>query len=139
MSKLIGVALLASQLLTVAPARAAELDGRGPALGVERGAFAGARLRMPLGGRAGEKAQAGLTLAPALHDGRGRVALGEGLEFGVAGRDGPALRMAGRRLDQAQVGPRAGVSTLGAVAIGAGLVAVGFVVWLVDAANKNTE
>ena len=138
MRKMIVAALLAGQAATAVPARAAELDGRG-AEATERGAFAGARLRVPLGGRAGDEARAGLTLAPALHDERGRLMLGEGLEFGVAGRDGPALRLAGRRLDRAGAGPRAGVSTLGAIAIGAGVVALGFTIWLVDAANKNTE
>lgn len=132
------VALAAGQVLTV-PAQAAELGGRGPAAEMERGTFAGARLRVPLGARRGEAARAGLTLAPTMHDGQGHIALGEGLDFGVAGRDGPALRVAGRRLDAEPAGERAGVSTLGAVAIGAGVLAVGFAVWFVHELNEASE
>lgn len=135
--------LLAAQAVTTAePILAAELVERETP---HMGAFAGARLRMPLGDRAHPRLRAGLTIAPTMHvrgsDGASRTRFGEGLELGIA-QDRPLeLSFAGTRLDRLGIAPggagpggrRAGVSTLGWVAIGVGatvlvVAGVGFLV-----------
>lgn len=139
--------LLAAQVMAAAqPAMGATLVEREvPQMGV----FAGARLRMPLGDRAHQRLRAGLTIAPTMHvrdsEGAVRTRFGEGLELGVA-QDRPiSLSFAGTRLDRLGVRPdgtapggrRAGVSTLGWIAIGVGatiVVAAGAgYLWLEDA------
>jgi hypothetical protein len=129
-------ALLAGQLLSVAqPAFAADLVAwEAP----QMGAFAGARLRVPLGGARDERRlRAGLTLAPTLRtsaaDGESQLRFGEGLELGVTGRQPVRLLLAGqdvRRLGAAEDNDDrgGGPSTLGWIAIGVGtflIVAVG--------------
>lgn len=129
-------ALIAGQTVAaVAPAAAATLD---PAAQTERagnGAFAGARMRLQLGGR--PRASAGLAIAPMqrLADGSAvgfRTA--DGVEFGITNRTNrPALSLAGRPVSgQLRVGQDSeeededgGISTLGVAAIVVGAVAVG--------------
>jgi hypothetical protein len=126
--------LLAGQAMTTAqPAFAADLIERQTPL---MGAFAGARLRMPFGGRAHQRLRAGLTIAPTMHvrgsDGTSRTRFGEGLELGIAQNRPLELSIAGTRLDRLGVAPggtgpggrRAGVSTLGWIAIGVGATIV---------------
>jgi hypothetical protein len=140
-------ALVAAQLLGVAqPAAAADLFERDSQ---RIGAFAGARLRLSLGGgREEQRLRAGLTLAPTMHSraagGGIQLRIGEGLEYGVAGREPMRLSLGGmpvNRLVQGGTGPdgrRLGVSTIGWVAIGAGIVVLavgGFYVWLVEEAG----
>jgi len=132
MKKLMIGALVAGQLLTAAqPAFAAELvDGRSHQVG----AFAGARLRLPLGGDVRQRQlRAGLTLAPTLRtfaaDGESQLRFGEGLELGVTGRQPVRLLVAGRdarRLGAAEDGNHRhrGPSTLGWIAIGVGAAIV---------------
>jgi hypothetical protein len=147
MKKFAIVGLLAAQITAAAqPALAADLVAQ------ERpviGAFAGARLRIPFGDNAHQRVRAGLTLAPTLHvlgsDGVARTRFGEGLELGIAPRRPLELSFAGTRLDRLGVAPgrtgpegrRAGVSTLGWVAIGVGatvlVVAGAGYLWLEDA------
>ena len=133
MKRLMIAALLASQALAAAqPAMAAEQTGGRTQ---QMGAFGGIRLRVPLDGRAGERqVRAGLTLAPTLQTrnarGETRTRIGEGLELGFNGDDRVRLTLAGApvsRLAQGEAEPdgrRAGVSTLGWVAIGVGVVVV---------------
>jgi hypothetical protein len=130
------LSLVAAQLLTVAqPAMAAELIDEKGAASQRHGAFAGARLRVPLGGESDRKLRAGLTVAPIAEgttgEGSRRVRFGEGLELGIAGgSDRPALAFAGRPVSQiaqgpvAPDGPRHGTST------GKGLLIVGGIVIL---------
>jgi hypothetical protein len=149
MRKLLIVALVAAQLAPVAaPARAAELRVEPQRQETRMGAFAGARLRVALGGERRERVRAGLAVAPELHRmeaGAARMRIGEGLEYGFTDRRPAAVSVAGRRLSDAQRAPdgrRQGVSTLGWVAIGAGVVlviGVGVLGWLVHEANENTE
>jgi hypothetical protein len=132
MKKLMIAALVAGQLLTAAqPAFAAELvDSHGQQIG----AFAGARLRVPLNGNARQRQiRAGFTLAPTMRtlaaDGHSRLRFGEGLELGITGRQPVRLLLAGqdvRRLGAAQDNDdrRGGPSTLGWIAIGVGVAAV---------------
>ena len=128
-------ALLAAQLAIAAqPALAADLGDQRSA-GIQRqGAFAGARLRIPLNGTNAGKAQAGLTVAPILQgrqaDGSIRTRFGEGLELRLSGTAKPQLAFGGRtlaQLTQGRAGPtgrKAGISTIGWVAIGVGVAVV---------------
>jgi hypothetical protein len=129
-------ALIAAQILGAASASAAELPDPAASAGPARtGAFAGARLRVPLGARKDQQARLGLALAPLQRrqsaDGEVRLRFGEGVELEIAGREPVALRLAGQRLtpDRGVDGKenRLGVSTIGAVAIGAGVVLLGAV------------
>ena len=131
-------ALLAAQILAAAqPAYAAELTEHRTQ---QMGAFAGVRVRMPLDGDARQRQlRAGLAVAPTLQSrtagGETRTRIGEGIELGINGDDRVRLSLAGTpvsRLAQGEAGPegrRAGVSTLGWIAIGAGVLATGFVLW----------
>ncbi|MBV8687799.1 MAG: hypothetical protein JOZ90_05740 [Alphaproteobacteria bacterium] len=125
---LLAVALAAAQLLP-SPAPAAELGDPGAAAGPTRvGGFAGARLRLTVGGRHSGEARMALALSPVRRSaGDPKLAFGEGVELRLSGRTDPAISLAGFRLSpgrrgQAPAGRRLGVSTVGAVAIGAGVV-----------------
>jgi hypothetical protein len=132
MKKLTIAALLASQLLgTAAPAFG---QSYAPVRDTETGTFAGLRVRMPFGGAAREPLRAGLAFAPTqrtgYQDGHIRTHIGEGLEFGVVGREPLQFSLAGtpvNRLAEGRTGPdgrKAGVSTLGWIAIGVAATAV---------------
>ena len=132
MKKLTIAALLAAQLTAAQPALAAELVTQEAP---QMGAFAGARLRVPLGGeREQRRLRAGLTLAPTMHvrdsAGSERLRFGEGLELGITGREPVRLSFGGtpvNRLGQRGTGPdgqRLGISTLGWIAIGVGAAIV---------------
>ncbi len=126
-------ALLATQLLAAAqPAISADLT---ETQAQRMGAFAGLRLRVPLDAETGRQPiRVGLTVAPTLHtqsqSGELRTRYGQGLELGIAGGEPVRLSFAGTpvsRLAQGPAGPegqKAGVSTIGWVAIGVGVVAV---------------
>ena len=141
MKRLTMMALVAAQLTMAAqPAIAAELTETRTQ---QMGAFAGFRLRVPLDGNAGERQiRAGLAVAPAMHsrtlDGETRLRIGEGVELGVAERQKLRLSVAGTpvsQLTQGPVGPdgqRLGVSNVGWIAIGAGIVIAGLgLAWIV--------
>lgn len=138
-------ALLGAQLLGAAqPAIAAELE----AVGDQRmGAFGGLRVRLPLGGEVGDRRlRAGLTLAPTLHgrlpSGESRLRIGEGLEFGVRGREPMRLSIGGRDLRRlaARYDDDRGVPTGAWIAGGIVLTAIIGVTLVADAfhdANNN--
>ena len=148
MKRLMIAAVLAAQLVAAAqPAFAAELTDTTTR---QVGAFGGMRVRVPLDGRAGEqRIRAGLTLSPTMHSrdlrGHSQLRIGEGLELGVNGGDRVVLSLAGTpvsRLAQGPAGPdggrAAGVSTVGWIAIGAGVLVLavgGFYWWLVEEAG----
>lgn len=112
-------------------ASAASLDvGHGSA---ERqmAAFAGARVRLPIGG--GEQPQAGLAVTSTLRSGAGgELRFAKGMELGFSGDRSVRLMVGGTpatRLAQGSQGPegrKLGVSTLGWVGIGVGVLAVAF-------------
>lgn len=138
MKRLVIAALVAAQVASTAtPALAAELGDQAGATGQRQGAFAGARVRIPLGGGArAKKVKAGLTLAPLRQsrtlDGAVRTGFGQGFELGLGEAGRPALTFAGQRVDRLALAPngkapegqRAGVSTLGWIGIGVGAVAL---------------
>lgn len=128
--------LVAAQLTAAAPAQAAEPDG--PFMDARRGAFVGITLRARSGG-VDDGYRAALTLAPTSHVRTGansRMAIGDGLDFGVSSGELPTLTLAGQRLDRMSlfgeqvVRDRQNMSTLAKVAIVAGVVVVvGAVAW----------
>src|SRR5207237_7401950 len=128
MKKLLIAALVAGQVLTTAAPAFAQ--NYAPVWETETGMFSGVRLRVPFGGAAREPVRAGRAFAPTTRtehqDGRVRTRVGEGLEFGMVGREPMQFSVAGtpvNRLAQGRTGPdgrRLGVSTVGWIAIGVG-------------------
>ena len=137
MKSLTIAALVAAQISLVAqPAFAAGFGDENGRATARQGAFAGARLRVPLGAENGRKASAGLTVAPVLHgrqaDGSIRTRFGEGMELRLSGESKPQLAFGGKplsQLTQGRTGPdgrKAGISTIAWVGIGL-VVAAGVV------------
>ena len=132
MRKLLIAGLVAGQIVAAAqPAMAAELHQDRAGTPNQVAAFAGARLRVPLGGGR-EKPQAGLALTSTLRSGAtGELRFARGAELGFSGGESAVrLTLAGTpvsRLARGGRGPdgrKLGVSTVGWVAIGVGVVAV---------------
>lgn len=130
----IGLALIAPLTATDA-AWAADLIDDGSGQARQRGGFAGARVRLPLGDT-GEKAQVGLAVAGIERSRQtGESRLSTGLELGFARGMGLQLAVAGRAVPLNEIGRngpggrKAGVSTLGWVAIGAGVAALAYAAW----------
>lgn len=144
-------ALVAAQLAPCAtPAMAAELIGEPRAGETRVGGFAGARIRIGIGGQR-ERVRAGLTVAPSIYGlerGAVRMRMGEGVAFGMTDGRAPELTLAGRPVAEpsggkgAPKGRRHGVSTLGWVGIGAGVVLLAGVAvfgWMVSEGNSQTD
>ncbi|TMJ18720.1 MAG: hypothetical protein E6G92_02435 [Alphaproteobacteria bacterium] len=150
MKRSIAAGLVPALLLSAAqPAVAADFA---EARDVQAGAFAGVRLRLPLGGDRGRRGvQAGLAVAPAVlsttMDGRSRRGIAEGIELGLRDREPVALRLAGTRIDRLGVAPasqapggrRAGVSTLGWIGIGVGTIVVAVAIGTAILAHEISE
>ena len=135
MKSLIIAALVAGQALAAQPAFAAELHGASSGQASQVAAFAGARVRVPIGGKR-ERMRAGLAMTSTVRGGAtGELRFGKGAELGFSGGD-PALRLslAGMpvsRLAQGGQGPQGrkhGISTLGWIAIGVGAASIIIVV-----------
>jgi hypothetical protein len=137
MKRLTMSALVAAQIMLAAqPAMAAELIDDKGLTSQRHGAFAGARLRVPLGGAGDHKVRAGMTVAP-IGQGRDmsgsqRIRFGEGLELALAGKNKPVLALAGRPVGRigriAQGGRTAPDGTRLGTSTGRGLLIVGGVV-----------
>ena len=143
---LIAGLVAAAQILPAgSPAMAAELQNDRTAMPNQVSAFAGARLRVPLGGDR-EKPRVGLALTSTLRSGAtGELRFAKGAELGFGGDRKLRLSLAGRPVSQLSPGGKAGdgrklgVSTLGYVAIGVGVVAVVTLaagVWFVHEMNE---
>ena len=142
---LIAGLVAAAQILPAAqPAAAAELHEDRTAGASQVSAFAGARLRVPIGGR--ERPRAGLALTSTLRSGpTGELRFAKGAELGFS-RDRnlqvfvggvPVSQLAQGR--ETPKGRKAGVSTTGWIAIGVGVVALAgaaYVAWLVHENNE---
>jgi len=125
--------LVAAQMIVAAPpAAAANLD---QATTLQSGTFAGARIRLSLGGKQQDREfRAGLTVAPTLRSqtisGETRTRIGEGLELGFTGERPLSLSFAGRPVSRLLPGTgkpgddKLGLSTGGKVAIGVGVALV---------------
>lgn len=146
MKSLIIAALVAAQIAVAAqPAVAAELNREAGNMPNQVSAFAGARLRVPLGGR-DAKPQAGLALTSTLRSGAtGEIRFARGAELGFSGNETKLrLSLAGTpvsQLAQGGQGPQGrkqGVSTIGWVAIGVGFVAL-VLVALVAACSADND
>ena len=145
MRRLVIASLVVAQLAS--PGVAADLVTERNVVAQEAGAFAGARLRVPLSGTSSGPARAGFVMAPTLRtersDRSSALRFGEGVELGLTRRGTASLTLAGRPLtgDEARRtnGPRAGISTLGWVAIGAGVALVAGALWFVDAMEDSSE
>lgn len=135
MKRVLIASLVATQLSS-SPAVAATIEDYAPAAQTRGGAFAGARLRVTLGGRDAGEARAGLTLAPLsesrAENGAPALRFADGVELGVRSGEPLSLSIAGApasRLVESPAGPtgrRLGVSTIGWIAIGVGAVAATF-------------
>lgn len=134
MKTIAAASLIAAQLLAAAPVRAADLGVTADQAQVRMGAFAGARFRVAFGGRDEGRVRAGLTLAPFSRsqnmDGHATLRYGEGLEFGIAGREPARLRLAGYRISPGPArgdasGPRLGLSTIETTLVVGGVIVVG--------------
>lgn len=137
MKRLIAAAALAAMPLASTGALAADLPRFDSGQRVEQGAFAGARVRVELGGKRNGSARAGLALAPIQRsrstEGEVRVRYGEGLELGFgAGAERPTLRVAGQRFADGRFldeeGRKLGLSTIEAAAIVGGVILLAGVV-----------
>jgi hypothetical protein len=129
MKLIAGAALISAQLLAQ-PVWAADLPSDRVAGPSEVATFAGARLRVPLGGGR-EKARAGLALTSTFRGATGQLRFAKGAELGFAG-DEAAIRLTlggtpVSQLAQGRDGPsgrKHGISTLGWVAIGVGAAVI---------------
>jgi len=148
MRLLIGAALVAAQVAAGAStAQAADLHREAGTTSSRMGAFAGARLSLPLGPGKARKMRAGVSVAPMMQgqrpDGSVRTRFGEGLEFGVSGDEKVGLTFAPlARIAEAKAekkGRKLGISTLGWAAIGSVVVIVGGLAILVDHINDQSE
>ena len=134
MKAMLAAALIAAQTISTAgAASAAELPAVERSGEVRMGGFAGARVQLPLGGKR-QQIRATLTAAPTLRSvqssGEQRLRIGQGLELGVEGGQ-TRFDLAGQpvaQLAKGGAGPdgdRRNLSTLGAIAIGVGVVLIG--------------
>ena len=148
MKSLIGVALCVAQVAGAATAaQAADLHRDAGSSRSTLGAFAGARLSVPLGAGRERKLRAGLTVAPLLQrqqsDGSLRTRVGEGVELGVSGDEKVGLTFTPlARLAETRPGPKGrklGISTLGWAAIGSVVVIVGGLLILNDYVRDQSE
>lgn len=139
-----GLVAAAQVAVAAQPVAAAELqrEASGPD---QVGSFVGARMRVPLGVTR-EKPHAGLAFTATRRAGEaGTLRFSKGMELGFSGDEKVRLSLAGTPVSQLRAGRsgpkggKAGVSTLGYVAIGVGVVAVVTLaagVWFVNEMNE---
>ena len=149
LSRISAATITVASLMASTPA-AAQNAGMLATTSTEAGAFAGARLRLRLGGKSMPRPEFGVTFAPMLRaasaDGRVRMRFGEGAGFGIAGGEPARLSLGGRpvlsfterrvELDKTNA---MGVSTIGYVAIGAGVALVVGALLFKDALDDASE
>ncbi|HEX8481047.1 MAG TPA: hypothetical protein VF650_04010 [Allosphingosinicella sp.] len=148
MKKMLVTGLVAAAQVLPAPhpAAAAELHEDRSATPGRVAAFAGARLRVPLGGGR-ERPQAGLAVTSTLRSGTaGELRFAKGAELGFSGPDSKLdLSLAGRPVSRltagrpAPEGRRQGFSTAGWIAIGASAVIIVGGVLIFDYIGDQSE
>ena len=137
--------LCAAQVAAGAPATGAELHSDRSGAGVQTGSFAGARLRIPLGG-GGERSHVGLALTSVQRTrDSGAIRFSRGAELGFSAGEAVSVKLGGRPVSQLAPGRRGpegrkqGFSTLGWVAIGASLVIIVGGVLILDYISDQSE
>jgi len=141
--KFLLVAALAASQFAATPCVAANLIDDRATAGMQRAGFAGARVRLPLGHDQG-RPQMGLALTSTQRGGAdGALRFSPGVELGVSDRK-LQLSLAGMPMTgKAARHRKAGVSTLGWIAIGVGTavvvtLGVGYL-WLEDAIDCDPD
>ncbi|MGQ0559704.1 MAG: hypothetical protein ACT4OE_08995 [Sphingosinicella sp.] len=142
MKKALIAALLAGQLMAAAqPALAAELIETRAGEHSQAGAFAGLRLRLALDGRSAPRA--GLAVAPAMHgrasDGAAQLAIGEGLELGIAGRAPLRLTLAGQDVRRLALQGDGDFPDWVLIGVGIAVVTAAGLLILIDSHNDSTS
>lgn len=149
--KLFVIASLMLTSLVSEPALAAGQSDQYSSARQDAGAFAGARLRIRLGGNKAGHVRAGLAFAPMTRTetvgGRAHVRYGEGVEFGFNGTSRAGFSVGGQPIERFALLPGTGVdkrgtkglSTAGAVGIGAAVVVLAGVAAFVVLSNRCTE
>ena len=150
--KLVLIASLVLAQLPLASATAATIENHG-ASQQQVGAFAGARLRIAVGGEKAGKPTIGLGITGLAQsrssDGAVRTRLSEGVQFGYSADRKLGLTVAGQPLDARRPSLQDkgeddddGISTLGWIGIGVGaalvVAGVGLALWA-DAISDNSE
>jgi hypothetical protein len=137
------LALAAVQMMALpGPVNAAGLQPSDMNSAPQIGTFAGARVRVPFGGKH-EMARAGLAFTSTLRSGgRSELHFSTGAELGFSGDSGTvSLALGGRPASQLVSGPegpggrKLGVSTVGWIGIGIGVVAIataGYLYWAIN-------
>ena len=141
--------LIAGSLTLPAPAIAATYENSD----VRPGAFVGARIQLPLGGKSSRKARAALAIAPTssrISDGSMlQTRIGEGIAISFSSK--PNLSLAGVRADRAlglvsvkgsDSDQKLGLSKGGWIAVGVGAVVLGAAIYgfsVYDEARDNTD
>ena len=141
--------LVASSMALPTSAAAAPYDNTD----VRPGAFVGARIQLPLGGKSSRKARAALAIAPTssrISDGSiVQTRIGEGITLSFGSK--PNLSLAGVRADRAlglvsvkglDSGEKVGLSKGGWIAVGVGAVVLGAAIYgfsVYDEARDNTD
>lgn len=145
MKFVVAAAVAITQVAAAGPGLAAELQLFEVGGASRVGTFVGARVRVPLGATR-ERPHAGLAFTSMQQsEGSAKVRFSKGLELGFAGDERLRLSLNGApaaRLAPGGKGPegrRAGVSTIGWVAIGAGVAALALVGWFVHEMNSCAE
>ncbi|HWT12988.1 MAG TPA: hypothetical protein VN231_09565, partial [Allosphingosinicella sp.] len=109
MRSLLIASLLTAQIFA-APAAAADIVDDSGIAATRSGSFAGARIRLAIGG--GEPLRAGLVAAPMIRaqrsDGRAVTRFGEGVELGVTAAGSPRFAVAGRELGRRALAAQSG-------------------------------
>ena len=131
MKAIIIASLLGASIGSAASAASLEVGQSGAER--QTAGFAGARLRLPFGGN--ERPQAGLAVTSTLRSGPGsELRFAKGMELGFSGDRAVRLMIGGTPASRLAQGPQTpdgrklGVSTLGWVAIGVGVLAAAFFV-----------
>ena len=135
-------ALTAALACAAQPALAAELHAERGRGAQQRGAFAGVRIHVPLG-ETSDTVRAGIALTPTVRTSEtAELRFGKGLEVGLSGKKGVDVFLAGKPVRQLASGRgapadgKAGLSTIGWVAVGVGVTAAVFLAWFTHEMNS---
>ncbi|HEX6374580.1 MAG TPA: hypothetical protein VFZ91_02560 [Allosphingosinicella sp.] len=139
----LGAFVVAQIAFAAQPAMAADLPREASSGPNHVATFVGARIRVPLGATK-EKPRAGLAFTATQRSGdTGTLRFSKGMELGFAGDDKVRLSVGGKPVSQLTQGGatpdgrKLGVSTLGWIGIGVGVVVIGTAVWFYAAITDD--